>query len=371
MVLVVAGCKPAAPAVDGPAEITTPAVVAKYQCNRCHQARGKLTPAPREQHCVDCHVAIRNGTFDQEYDANVVAGWRDRVHSLLVVPTLTGVSKRLRRDWFVAFLRTPHKVRPKLAASMPRLPIGTAEAEAIADYFYGSRPAKLAPTPGLGDPARGAALVRQKRCGDCHSFTGAAGFAPEGPPPDGFKADPLAPDLRFARRRMEPATLLAWLDAPKRLKPDTTMPAPGWNPTEQAAVAAFILSTPLIPPTPPAPLSVPRLERAVTYAEVSARVFRKVCWHCHSNAEDAGGDGGPGNTGGFGFAGAGLELAFYGPIVAAIQGGVDLPGRMRARHAEVAGHPTTLLGMPLGLAPFPPEDIALVEAWIRQGMPFL
>ena len=45
--------------------------------------------------------------------------------------------------------------------------------------------------------------------------------------------------------------------------------------------------------------------------EVEARVFRRVCWHCHSDPDFARGDGGPGNHGGFGFDARGIDLSSY------------------------------------------------------------
>ena len=119
--------------------------------------------------------------------------------------------------------------------------------------------------------------------------------------------------------------------------------------------------------------------------EVSARVFRRTCWHCHSTPEFAMGDGGPGNTGGFGFKGRGLNVASYTDIAA---GSLDDAGERRsiflpisdgmprliahllARHAELTGQPVPgVRGMPLGLPPLTLEQINLVDSWIAQGRP--
>src|SRR5262249_33648918 len=76
--------------------------------------------------------------------------------------------------------------------------------------------------------------------------------------------------------------------------------------------AAYSLTAPLAePPHAKAPDRLPILTRAVAYDEVSKRVFRRTCWHCHSEPDYAIGDGGPGNSGGFGFAPRGLNLAAY------------------------------------------------------------
>jgi hypothetical protein len=114
----------------------------------------------------------------------------------------------------------------------------------------------------------------------------------------------------------------------------------------------------------------------VTWEEVDREVFHEVCRHCHADPVPVGGDGGPGNTGGFGFVGAGLDLSSYealirggrhDPLARLPDGTPRLVAHLWARHLEVAGRPSELLGMPLGLPPLPPDRIALVEAWIRQG----
>ncbi|MGN6103927.1 MAG: c-type cytochrome, partial [Kofleriaceae bacterium] len=151
-------------------------------------------------------------------------------------------------------------------------------------------------------------------------------------------------------------------------------------------LAAFIAATPLAAPAEPAPVArPPRLARRVTWGEVESKVFRKVCWHCHAVADYALGDGGPGNTGGFGFAPRGLDLSSYAGISA---GSVDDAGEPRsifallpdgtprlvahllARHAEQAGQVVDgIRGMPLGLPALPLEHIQLVDTWIAQGRP--
>jgi hypothetical protein len=133
---------------------------------------------------------------------------------------------------------------------------------------------------------------------------------------------------------------------------------------------------------------------------VNRRVFRKTCWHCHSDPDFARGDGGPGNTGGFGFAGVGLNLASYeGVSSGALEGGwtrarlltaggVDADPReresviepgpsgtrlvraLRARQSEEHGRPVPgVRGMPLGLPALSEDDIRLIEAWVAQGAP--
>ena len=93
----------------------------------------------------------------------------------------------------------------------------------------------------------------------------------------------------------------------------------------------------------------------------------------------------PGNTGGFGFKGRGLNVAEYEGIAsgaldddgqrrsifAAMEGGSSrLVRALLARRGEERGeNDATMRGMPLGLPALSPEDLQLVESWIAQGRP--
>jgi hypothetical protein len=151
-------------------------------------------------------------------------------------------------------------------------------------------------------------------------------------------------------------------------------------------LAAFLFYEPLDEPSrqrPPERLAL--LSRPVSFDEVQERVFKKVCWHCHSNPDYAEGDGGPGNTGGLGFAPRGLDLSSYEGVAS---GALDDQGERRsifsadetgtprlvthllARQVEEhGGQVPGITGMPLGLPAIAPEDIQLVASWITQGRP--
>jgi mono/diheme cytochrome c family protein len=191
-----------------------------------------------------------------------------------------------------------------------------------------------------------------------------------------------APDLRLARDRVRQDTLVDWIKDPRSVRQDATMPTLGLSTDEAADLAAYVLTTPLVAvPAPAAPLQrLPVLERTVTYEEVAERVFRTSCIHCHEN-------GGPGNTGGFGFAPRGVDVTNYPAILrgyvagdgarasllahdASLDslGGSRLVAALVARSEELAGRPTTRVrGMPMGLPPLSPEQIQLVESWVAQA----
>lgn len=176
---------------------------------------------------------------------------------------------------------------------------------------------------------------------------------------------------------MSATPLLLWLENPEAVKADTLMPLPDLGEEERRHVAAFILETPLEEPTIGEPRErLPLLSRPVTYAEVDARVLGRVCRHYHADPAPVGGDGGPGNTGGFGFDGRGVDVSSYDAIrgsPALFQDdGTGMPllvAAMWRRHLEVAGVVEERRGMPLGLPPMGLEEIQLVETWVAQGAP--
>jgi hypothetical protein len=170
------------------------------------------------------------------------------------------------------------------------------------------------------------------------------------------------------------------------MKPDTRMPNHNLSLEDAQHLARWIVEAPLAPLTPRAPPRLPPpLARRVTFAEVQDRVLGVTCGHCHGNPDVALGDGGPGNTGGFGFSPKRLDLTTYAAVAAGYvdpsgerhsvftptaDGTPRLVAALLARHAEEAGQPNTeVRGMPLGLPPLAVEDIQLVATWIAQGRP--
>lgn len=362
-----------------------PTLAARFECSRCHTS-DQWAPPPPEKQCLGCHTQILAGTFQAEPE--ILARWQGRLVSLNQVPSLVGVGARLQRSWLVKFLSEPEDIRPGLPAMMPRFAFGPGEAEALAAWLA---PPDEAPAPLPGDPARGRTRFGELACWACHPFTGAdlpASVPTQLAPEVLARGAPLAPDLRITRARFRPSALARWIRAPQSLKPDSAMPALPMSEADAQDMAAWILTTPLAPTAPPPVPSTPLpLDRPVKWAEVEARVFKHVCWHCHSDPAFAVGDGGPGNTGGFGFPARGLNLATYQGISSGItdpatgkRRSVFAPGpdgktplliaALMARHAEVAGQPVPgVRGMPLGLPPMPLEDIQRVITWVAQGRP--
>lgn len=343
----------------GPAPPARPSSdpIARFECDRCHDGGTAFAAAPAERSCVGCHQDILAGAYDHRYLPEDTARWKGHLHRLLAAPSLEGLDRRWTRSAFVAYLQDPRDLRPGLPADMPRLPVSPADAEALADRLGLTDPPEAAPPSGDPDAGRRAIALR---CAPCHDAT------------------PLAPELALVKTWSWPAAVDAWLTDPAAIVPSTPMPPPALDPGTRADIVAALFSDRLAPRAPPAaPARAPPPEGPVGWDEVNEAVFHEVCRHCHSDPLPVGGDGGPGNTGGFGFPGAGLDLSSrealraggrHDPLERLPDGTPRLVAHLEARHAEVAGHPVEgVLGMPLGLPPLSPERIARVRAWIEQG----
>jgi mono/diheme cytochrome c family protein len=364
------------------------ALLEQFECNRCHEGTGLAAPRMDKQ-CFGCHVKILEGTFRGPRGSE--ARWHDRVVGLDTLPSLFATQKRFRRTFLARFLLQPFDLRPRLGPTMPRLALSPEQARDLATYLAGpDDPA--APKLDLtgADPARGRKLMELRACASCHVFTGVPalmGATPIDPNERKIAAGlALAPDLRFARERLRPEALLAWITSPRSVKPDTAMPDFDLPPTDARDIAAYILGAELAPPEArPVPARLPVLQRKVGYDEVSEKVLRRTCWHCHGEPDYAQGDGGPGNTGGLGFKGRGINFLSYESTQSgrlddanerhslfekATDGTPRLVLSLLLRRDEEAGHPDAQIrGMPLGYPSLTPEEIQLVESWIAQGRP--
>jgi cytochrome c2 len=367
------------------------ALVTRYECNRCHAGTGQ--PAPMfERQCVGCHDVIARGALP--FPRERVEAWRSATRHYITTPNLTAIGRTLRPSWIASFLHEPVKVRPHEEEWMPRLDISENDARDMAEFLTTGAEA-IHETRAVGDAERGRTVVAEKGCLACHELTGAsrsdmAMAAPRVSPDALARGMTQAPDLRLARERFRPDAIVRWIRDPASLRPGTDMPSLRLTEEEARDAAAFILRTPLAPRPPDrAPLvRLPPLERHVSYEEVATRVFRRSCTHCHADPSGQG-DAGPGSTGGFGFAPRGVVLLTYrGTQLGYIDaggarrslfrpepeldawGGARLVAALAVRHEETAGRPVTAVrGMPMGLPALSPEDIQLVETWVREGAP--
>lgn len=362
------------------------ALVRELECSRCHEGTG-APDAPLEKNCTGCHARIESGTLT--VDPEDLQRWQTRVRHFVSVPSLARTQGRFRSSWLERFLLEPHDLRPSLDETMPRLRLSPDQAKDLATHLAPHDASGVEKSAGVVE--RGRRLLETKGCGTCHRMTGVPPIAASAIPirmPDArlSKAIRLAPDLSLSRERLLPGYLVRWLAKPSAVDPAALMPDIPLTPAEIADIAAYLLGAPLTSPERTRFERLPLLDRPVPFSEVKARVFRKTCWHCHADPDYAIGDGGPGNTGGFGFPPKRVNLAEHESILA---GFVDETGVRRslflfeppkhegrlieallARHSEERGEPVAgVRGMPLGLPALPPEEIQLVESWIAQGRP--
>ena len=361
------------------------ALVAEFECNRCHAGTGLAKPK-LDQDCVGCHEQIATDKFQAANGK--LAKWKPHVMPYRDVPSLSDLGAHLRPAWVRDYLLHPHDLRPNLAQTMPRLQLSPEQARDIATYLTASAAPAQPAAPLAAVPAQiahGRELLSQRGCVGCHQITGAGLASPPKNEP-AVRTLGLAPDLRFARERSEPATLVRWLLDPAKLKHDAAMPKLGLSQDDARDLAAF-LSYGVLEAAPPPPRfeRLPILLRHVGFDEVNEQVFAVTCRHCHTNPDAAGGDGGPGNTGGFGFKPRKIDFSSYQGIQS---GGVDAHGvrvslflptkagvprlvaALLARANEAAGQESDeVRGMPLGLPALSPLQIQLVESWVAQGRP--
>lgn len=371
------------------------ALVERFECTRCHAVANVPEP-PKDKQCAGCHHDIDVGTVAATREQ--LTRWQAKVAELGDAPSLRATGGRFRRAWVKEFLLHPHDLRPALQPTMPRLALDEQQAADLATYLSPLDEAQSddsATALAGASAARGRELMDTKGCGLCHQMTGVAplhpGLLPTGVAvTDMARAVRLAPDLRYARDRWRASSLVRWLVDPAAVKMDTPMPKLGLTEDEAKAIAAYLVTAPLAARAlAPLPERLPLLSRRVTYDEVATRVFRKTCWHCHGEPDFERGDGGPGNSGGFGFAGRLLNLSDYtstfsgflvDPARSTRRTSIFAPANgeggapyvvavMIARQEEEAGRerPGALRGMPLGLPALPPEDVQLVETWIAGG----
>jgi cytochrome c2 len=382
---------------------TGAALIARGQCGRCHDVTALAVEAtPRERSCAGCHRWIHDAREQPEESARwrkVYPAW-DRyltnVRSFLDVPDLAASAARLTPDFVASYLRAPFKVRPALHESMIRTGYAEDEATRIASWLvqrarvrrpWSEAAAAASAVPPSTRPeavAEGARLYQRLACGTCHAL----GSRPAS------LAMAAAPDLAHVARRIAPADAAAFIADPAAFGGEPRMPRYPMSATEAARLRDFLWSTAASGASSlvAGAADLPLLARPVRYAEVRERVLAAVCVHCHMS-ERGGADGGPGNTGGLGWRGAGLDLETWAGVVRGARGadgrrhsvlapapdGGEPPllARLRQRYAEHAAEragPAAVRaggapGMPLGLPPLAPADLQLVRSWLAQGAP--
>jgi hypothetical protein len=401
------------------------AALLRHQCNRCHVI-DDIEASSRPTHCVSCHVFLDGltpsdhayQTIASRYGEPVLQRYQRNIVHFVAVPDLTLVARRLRPEWIASFIRDPHDLRPMMEETMVRTEVSEEDALAIARYFAavaqvapprtGDVP-ELGPRPTAAHIREGQTLFSQRGCNLCHTVGNLRlGKTEQEIAAVGLGAR-LAPNLRFARERMDRDVLVAWIRDPHAFLPTTPMPNLAITGADAARLADFILFVDprLEPAVAPDMRLPPAVNREVSFEEVKERVLGRVCVHCHMNDHER--DPGPGNEGGFGWPGEDLSMRTYEMLVsgarlddhdeqgahAPMDGGSDTHTSVLT--AEDGGIPVILAsmlrrreeaqrdlvrafhdhavptrtneepGMPMGLPPMDDEAFGILRAWIEQG----
>jgi hypothetical protein len=393
------------------------AAIVRHQCNRCHTI-DDIEPAARPTHCVSCHEWLKGlprehrtwTKLASRYGAPIIERYQRNIEHFQRVPDLTHVARRLRPDWIREYIRDPHDLRPMMEEGMIRTRLDEADTRAIVRYFAAVAEVQDPYAPDAPEPPRpgrpngsqvalGERLFRERGCVTCHTF----GNLDTGKSIEDLRAlglaSRLAPNLRFARDRIHPDVVAAWISEPQAFEPDTLMPDMNLPASEASAIAEFLLhGDPQVRPAPPPPVveMPPAATHQVSWAEVKERVLGRICVHCHMNDHEQ--DPGPGNNGGYGWPGSHFRMRTYETLVSGARGpdgerySVLVPRegetfapiltamlRRRLEHPrdvvlpfedhERPAHPEQPPGMPMGLPTMTDEEIGLVRAWIEQGCP--
>ncbi|MBL8956239.1 MAG: c-type cytochrome [Myxococcaceae bacterium] len=354
-------------------------VLERHECFRCHVY---VTQAQHSDdlRCAECHRRLSAGLMDEKVNQYTPAVWerfkRRTAEHFTRMPPLIGLG-RLRASWLQRFLAAPYDLRPHLSESMIRNRLTRADVKALSELWGAQRDERPPPSPSAERLATAKKVFDEQGCTGCHGVTKPAALPQY-----------LAPDLRHTRDRMNFSAVVDYVTDSHRVNPASEMPTVPRPPETVQLLAEHVyfgdhgvtqVRAAPVPPPYDAKAPVPK------YEEVEARVFKAVCWHCHSNPDFANGNGGPGMSGGFGYPERGLSFASFDEVM---NGSLDAHGRrqsifrkgqsgepvllevMRARWSEEAGglH-GALVGMPLGLPGVSAEDYALVERWVKGGRP--
>ena len=164
----------------------------------------------RRRNCVACHEIEGDG-----------GDYRQLVEDpSLAPPLLTPEGAKVQPDWLYAFLRGPITIRPWLEVRMPTFGLDDPHWNDVLDYFaaVSDSVGPFRTHEAVTDAAElrpGEELFEQLQCQSCHVTDTI---------PEGRALADLAPDLRMAPERLQPAWVLDWLSDPQVIQPGTTMP---------------------------------------------------------------------------------------------------------------------------------------------------
>jgi mono/diheme cytochrome c family protein/predicted nucleic acid-binding Zn-ribbon protein len=169
----------------------------------------------QQYNCIGCHEIEKRGGFIRKY-------YQDNPG--LAPPILNGEGEKVQSDWLFSFLKAPFPIRPWLELRMPTFGFSDEDANQLVSYFNGLSHVEI-PYAYVDDktipPERIEAANRMVspdyfNCFSCHQQ---GEKKPEGP------VEGWAPDLNFARQRLNPNWIIKWLKDPQKVQPGTKMPS--------------------------------------------------------------------------------------------------------------------------------------------------
>lgn len=163
-----------------------------------------------ELNCIGCHqIDGMHGDILKIYEDDINEG----------PPRLVEEGHRIQTDWFHYFLGNVYPIRPWLKVRMPSFNLTNDQKNKLVSMFQHKAGQQTFEDlhgdyatwePGEKEAAK--KLFKQLDCTSCHSA-------------EYTKDEPVAPNLRYAKRRLRPSWIEKWLSGPDKILPGTTMPA--------------------------------------------------------------------------------------------------------------------------------------------------
>ena len=301
-------------------------LVLKYECNRCHDG-SRARPGGRSGQALRALPQGHHGGPVQRASAASIARWKPRVQELADAPSLEATGKRFTRAWVEELPAPALRICARISQQfMPRLAISRgrrARHRGVPRARRGSRRRRDSRTRRRDRRRRsrqGPAAPRDEGLRELPRDDRRRSRSPSSNPPamDGkdvrARAHARARSARTRATGCTPSRLVAWLErsdggeARQRDAEDRALRRRGAGHRRLHADRRARRGA----PPKPRPRACRSLTRKVTFKEVDEKVFHRTCWHCHSEPDYAIGDGGPGNSGGFGFKPRGLNLSATG-----------------------------------------------------------
>jgi mono/diheme cytochrome c family protein len=332
-------------------------IIDERRCEWCHRTPPEAPVAHPRANCQACHQ-------------------REKIVDHLA-PPLERIAERRPPEWLRRYLRHPYPIRASSSSRMPDLLLSDFEVEVLARTLEALGEARIAslsalPAPERARPedeadprlARGRELWSRYSCATCHELAGKeahAMTAAEPPRPEHL----FAPALDLAFTRVRPQWLAQAIRRPSQWMPYSGMlEHPEMTEAEARDLAWFVMN------------AVPDPKPSVSVDQV-LQVLRMRCNGCHYGPDPkaqpaTNPEGGAGWIAGFSGKPRRLDLMSYEGLA---RGSVDDLGLLRrvvvpyAENSPILRHLKGLKqpAMPMGKNPLPPDELALIEDWVRQG----